>query len=232
MSLAEFWKYLEANFYIAFIYENRWKIFLAGFGMTILLTIASFVVGTLIGAGFCRLKFVKNKIVFKITDKIVQFFIQIPTLVLLMICVYMIFGKTAMPVVLMIIIGLSVKCGAYICDIFYSAINALDAGELEAARALGMTTMQVFKYVILPQAVKIAKPVYKNQLIITMQETSVASYMAVLELTRASELITTRTFEAFFSLITAAILYIILGKILGKLIELIAIEKHYTRETV
>ena len=232
MSPIELWNYLKANFYIAFIYESRWKIFLVGFGMTILLTIASFVMGTLIGAAFCRLKFVKNKIVYKITNGVVQFFIQIPTLVLLMICVYMIFGKTTMPVVLMIIIGLSVKCGAYICDIFYSAINSLDSGELEAARALGMTQFQVFKYVILPQAVHVAKPVYKNQLIITMQETSVASYMAVLELTRASELITTRTFEAFFSLITAAILYIVLGKILGKIIELITIEKHYKRETV
>ena len=143
-----------------------------------------------------------------------------------MFCVYLIFAGTSLSVVVVCIIGLTFKASAYLSDIYYSTITSLDSGEIEAASALGMTRLQVFRNIILPQSIKNSFTVYKNQLIITMQETSIVSYMAIMDLTRASELIISRTFNAFFSLITIAILYMVLGKILMKIIDIFGKEKH------
>ena len=151
---------------------------------------------------------------------------SIKIILFLMFCVYLIFAGTSLSVVVVCIIGLTFKASAYLSDIYYSAITSLDSGEIEAASALGMTRLQVFRNIILPQSIKNSFTVYKNQLIITMQETSIVSYMAIMDLTRASELIISRTFNAFFSLITIAILYMVLGKILMKIIDIFGKEKH------
>lgn len=228
--MGAFWDKFKTDFFLAFIYDNRWKYFVNGFFMTLLLTVSSFVLGSLLGALLCRLKFAKKKPVVVITNLFTNFLIQIPTLVLLMFCVYLIFAETSLSVVVVVIIGLTLKAAAYLSDIYYSAIKSLDAGELEAASALGMTRIQVFFNIILPQSIRNAFPVYKNQLIITMQETSIVSYMAILDLTRASEVIISRTFSAFFSLITIAILYMILGKVLIKIISIFGKEKHFDQK--
>ena len=230
--MAEFWEELKMDVFLAFIFEDRWKYYVSGFFMTLLLTVSSFVLGSLVGALFCRLKFSKRKGVVKAVSLITKFLIQIPTLVLLMFFVYLIFAGTSLSVVTVVIIGLTFKAGAYLSDIYYTAIDSLDRGEAEAASSLGMTKLQVFRYIVFPQAVRNALPVYKNQLIITMQETSIVSYMAIMDLTRASEYIITRTFNAFFSLITITILYMILGVILTWIVGIIGKEKHFDEKAL
>ena len=218
--------YIKTNFYLAFIYDSRWKLFVKGFGMTVLLTISSFVLGSLLAVLLCRFKMSKNKIVKKITELFIGFLIQIPTLVLLMICAYLIFVKTPLPITVMAIIGLTLKTSAYLCDIYYTALESLNKGEAEAGLAMGMTKIQVFWNITFPQAVKAILPVYKNQLVLTLQETSVVGYVAILDLTRASEIVSSRTFDAFFSLITITIFYMLLGKVLRMLLDFAKREKH------
>ena len=69
-------------------------------------------------------------------------------------------------------------------------------------------------------------PVYKNQFIITMQETSIVGYLAIMDLTRASDIITSRTLNALFGLIVISILYLLLGWIGGKCLDLLSHKKH------
>ena len=218
--------HLYENFIVTFISEQRWKFFLNGFLMTIILSMSTFILGTIFGALICWLRFSKSKVVVKIANVLNGFFVQLPTLVLLMIMVYIIFGESSLSVLVVVIFGLSLKSESYISDIFYSAIVATNEGEAEAARALGMSKTQAFIYITLPQAVKNSLSVYKNQFITTLQETSIASSLAVQELTKASEIVTSRTLNALFSLICVSILYLLIGYAGTAFISLLEHDKH------
>ena len=131
-------------------------------------------------------------------------------MVLLMLLVYVVFGSTALPLLWAVIIGLTLKAASYLAEIFDTALSTVAPGELEAARTLGMTRWQAFRYVALPQTVAAALPLYRNQFVATMQETSVVGYLAVVDLTRAGNLIRNNTYDAFNPLIAVALTYLTL----------------------
>jgi len=222
---------LLERFYATFIYEDRWSFFVQGILMTLILTIGSFLLGSLIGAGFCALRFTKNKTIKKVLDFINSFLVMIPTLVLLMLFVYLIFQDAGLSTVLVCIFGLTLKTSSYLCDIFYSSVSAVNPGEIEAARALGMTKAQAFINVTLPQAVQNALALYKNEFITCLQETSIVGTLAVNDLTKMSSIITSRTLDALFSLICVSIIYILIGVVGTKVIGEIGKEKHLEEVT-
>ena len=224
--MAEFLEELNKQIYVTFIYESRWRFFVEGFRMTLLLTFSSFILGTLIGILFCKLKMSGVRWIRGVTKVFTSLLIQIPTLVILMLFVYIIFGAIALPVVISVIIGLTLKTGCYMADIFRAAVETVAPGEVEAARTLGMTRLQSFRYIILPQTVKTALPVYKNQFISCLQETSVVGYLAIMDLTRASDVVSARTFDALFALLAVTLIYLIIGWIVGVLINSADRKKH------
>jgi len=217
---------LQTKFYTTFIYESRWKFFLDGFLMTLLLTFASFLGGTILGAGLCALRMVPKKGVQKAVKTLVNLLVQLPTLVLLMVFVYIVFSETSLSVVLVVIFGLMLKCAAYLSEIFYTAVKGVNEGQAEAARSLGMTKFQAFLYITFPQALEQAIPLYKNQFIITLQETSLVGTLAVQDLTKASNIVTSRTLDAFFGLILISVVYLITGVVFSKLLGLLSNRKH------
>ena len=214
------------KFYLTFIQDDRWKYFTDGLLMTLLLTLSSFIFGTIVGALICKIRLSGSKVFKKIFEILNGFLVQIPTLVLLMVMVYIIFGKTSISVVIIVIIGLTLKTASYMSDIFCSAILATSSGEAEAARALGMNKYQAFVYITLPQAIQNSLQVYKNQFISTMQETSVVGSLAIQELTKASSIVTSRTMDAFFGLISITIIYFLIGYIGVAILNLIGNTKH------
>lgn len=212
--------------YLSFIFQDRWKFFVEGLGITLLLTAGSFVIGSLLGAAFCALKTSRHGFVRKATGAVISFLVQLPTLVLLMLFVYIFFGDTSLSVTIVVMLGLTLKAGAYLSDVFYTAVTAVNSGEIEAAHTLGLSRVQVFRYITLPQAITTALPIYKNQFVITLQETSVVGYLAVMDLTRASEVVTSRTYDALFGLIFVSILYLLIGYLGNLLLSLLGREKH------
>ena len=217
---------LQLRLYLSFVYEDRWKFFLDGLWMTLLLTVVSFILGSLMGAVFCALKLSRRGWVRKITNAVISFLVQLPTLVLLMLFVYIIFGESPLSVTVIVLFGLILKAGAYISDIFWTAVTAVNPGEVEAAHTLGLTKVQVFRYITLPQAIATALPVYKNQFIITMQETSIVGYLAIMDLTRASDVVTSRTYDAIFGLVVVSVLYLLIGYLGNLLLGLLGRRKH------
>jgi len=215
------------KFYLTFVFESRWKFFMNGLLMTLLLTLASFLGGTIVGSIFCLLRFSRNKVVRKATEGFIGLLVQLPTLVLLMVFVYLLFGNANLSVVLVVIFGLTLKCGAYMSEIFYSAVSGVNSGQAEAARALGMTSFQAFRYVSFPQALQTIVPLYKNQFIITLQETSLVGTLAILDLTKASNVVTSRTLDAFFGLILISVIYLLIGFVFTRLLGLLVIRRHY-----
>ena len=197
--------------YATFIEEGRYRFFLNGLGVTLLLTFSSFLLGTVLAVALCAAKRSDKAPARKIARIIMTFFMETPTMVLLMIHVYVVFGSTALPILWTVIIGLMLKEASYLAEIFDTALNAVAPGELEAARTLGMTRWQAFRLVALPQTVTAALPLYRNQFVATLQETSVVGYLAVVDLTRASSIVSSRTLDAFVGLLTVTLLYFLIG---------------------
>lgn len=199
--------------YLTFVVDDRYLFFVDGLKNTLLLTFASFLLGTMFGVILCALQRSRNAVVNKVVKFITSAFIEMPTMVLLMILVYIVFGRTVLPVLWIVTFGLTLKAGAYLSEIFNSALSTVAEGEIEAARTLGMNKWQTFFYVVLPQTIESAMPLYINQFIVSMQETSVVGYLAIVDLTRAASIISSRTMDAFFGIITVTIVYFIIGYI-------------------
>lgn len=208
--------------YATFVMKDRYLIFLDGLKVTLILTFAGFLLGTALGALFCAMMRSRNGFLRKAANAVTAFFMEMPTMVLLMILVYIVFGRSAVPIMCVISIGFMLKAASYLSRIFDTALSTVSEGEIEAARTLGMTKLQAFRYVTLPQTVMVALPLYRNQFIATLQETSVVGYLAVVDLTRASSVVSSRTLDAFMSIITVTIMYFLISAIVKLLFSLVS----------
>ena len=217
---------LSERIYATFILDDRYLFFLDGLKITIILTLGSFIIGSLVAVLFCALSRSKHAAVRKVTKAVNTLLVDLPTMVMLMIFVYIVFGESGLNVIIIAILALTLKAAAYLSDIFQTALETVQPGEIEAARTLGMSRSMAFFQIALPQAVTAAKPVYKNQFISTMQETSVVGYIAIMDLTRASSVVTARTLDALFCLIVVSVIYLILGAVGQGIIELFGRKKH------
>jgi len=212
---------LKHLFLNTFVVEDRYQYFLYGLGITLLLTFSSFLLGTALGVVLCAGMRSGNAAVRRVAGIIKSFFVQLPTMVLLMIMVYVIFGRSALPILVIVIVGLTLKAASYLAEIFDAALSTVQPGEIEAARTLGMTRWQAFRYVALPQTVAAALPLYQNQFVATMQETSVVGYLAVIDLTRASSIVSSRTLDAFIGLLTITLIYFLIGAVVKGLFRVL-----------
>ncbi len=144
-----------------------------------------------------------------------------PMVVLLLILYYVVFVKTGLAAVWVAVVGFSLHFGAYTSEALRSGINGVDAGQREAALALGYTENQAFYEFILPQAIKRVMPVYKGEIIALLKGTAVAGYISVEGLTKMSDIIRSRTYEAFFPLIATSLMYFFLAWIISLLVDLL-----------
>ena len=109
---------------------------------------------------------------------------------------------------------------AYSSEMFRTSIESVDPGQKEAGLSMGFTNVRTFIYIILPQAVRKVIPIYKGEVISLLKMTSIVGYIAVVDLTKASDIIRSRTFDAFFPLIVVAIIYFILSWLLALILDL------------
>ena len=204
-----FWSGLKDSFTRTFITENRWKLVLNGLGVTILISLCAFVIGSLWGGVICALLRSKRKIA-NIPAKVYVRLLQgTPIVVLLMILYYIVFKDFDISAIIVAIIGFALNLGAYTSQIFKTAIDSVDKGQIEAASAMGFNKFRVFIKIIFPQAARNALPVYKGEFISLVKSTSIVGYIAIQDLTKVSDIIRSRTYEAFFPLIATAIIYFV-----------------------
>ena len=106
------------------------------------------------------------------------------------------------------VLTFGINSGAYMAELIRSGINAVDFGQMEAGRSLGFSKLQAMKEVVLPQAVRYILPAIGNEFIALLKETSVAGYVAVVDLTRAGNLVRNNTFDAVNPLMLVAATYL------------------------
>ena len=210
--------------YETFIVGERYKMLIEGFGATIAITLGALAIGVVIGMVIAVVKYFSEdvpslKIFAKICDLYVTVVRGIPVTVLLLIFFFIVMKSADGMVTAIITFG--INSGAYMAELIRSGINAVDKGQMEAGRSLGLSKLQTMAKIIMPQAVRYILPAIGNELIALLKETSVAGYVAVVDLTRAGNLIRNNTFDAVNPLLLVALVYLLLVVILTQILNLI-----------
>ncbi len=214
-----FWEGLKASFTRTFVTENRWKLVLEGLKITVLISIFSGILGSLMGFGICMLRRSKKRIAAFPAAAFIRLIQGTPIVVLLMILYYVFFGKVDVSAILVAILGFAFNFGVYVSEMMRTGIDAVDKGQLEAAYALGFTKARTFWKITFPQAARHFLPVFKGEFISMVKMTSVVGYIAIQDLTKVSDIIRSRTLEAFFPLIATAVIYFLVANILTILLS-------------
>lgn len=209
-----FWASLQSSFEKTFIREDRWKLIVEGIINTLILSVFSVVLGTMLGFGIYMLVRCKYRPVAAVVGAIAKVYARLiagtPTLVVLMILYYIIFGKSDISGMTVGIIGFALTFGSFVYSHLALCVDAVDKGQTEAAYALGYNRNQTFFKIILPQSMKAFLPTYTGEVIGLIKATSVVGYISVSDLTKMGDIIRSNTYEAFFPLIAVAVIYFII----------------------
>ncbi|MCQ2609877.1 MAG: ABC transporter substrate-binding protein/permease, partial [Lachnospiraceae bacterium] len=205
---------LKESFDKTFIKEGRWKLLLRGLKTTILISIFSGIFGTILGAIVCICRMSTYPILTAIGRIYIKVIQGTPIVVMLLFLYYLVFANASFDAYYVCVIGFSIDFSAYVSEIFRSGIESVPKGQYKAAIALGFGKIGAFVYVVLPQSLIYILPVFVGQFVSMVKITSVAGYISVEDLTKASDLIRSRTYEAFFPIVLTAIIYFVISNLL------------------
>lgn len=214
-SNSSLWSNIKEGFHNNIIAEKRWKLILDGLWETIYISFFSILIGTVIGCFICALRMSRRKLWRGIAIGYIEIMRGIPILVFLMVMFYIVFAPTRVTATWVAIIAFAMNFGAYVSEMFRTGIQSVDKGQVEAGRALGFSRNSTFVNFVLPQAVRKIFPIYKGEAISLIKNTSVVGYIAIQDITKASDIIRSRTFDAFFPLLIITVIYFILAWLLG-----------------
>ncbi|MBM7558322.1 amino acid ABC transporter permease [Marinitoga litoralis] len=208
---------------------NWWKvpfkymsIYLEGFYMTIKISFFSIFFAMIIGVIFGVMKTTKYQILKEFANMYTTIFRNIPLLVIILIIYYGIGSMIEISATVGAIIALSLFEGAYISEIIRGGIESVSKGQVEAAKTIGLNTIYLYIDILLPQAFRTTLPALTGQFISLVKDSSLASVIALQELTMVGRQIATSSFASFESYITVAIFYFTITallQLLGKYFE-------------
>ncbi|MCT8975425.1 amino acid ABC transporter permease [Clostridium sp. CX1] len=199
--------------------SEYYSFFINGVKFTIVLAFFTVLFGFMLGLLLSLMRLSNKKILNVIAASYVEFIRGTPLLVQLYIVFYGLpHLGIALPDFAAGIIALSVNSAAYIAEIIRAGIQAVDKGQMEAARSLGMKSGMAMRYIIIPQAVKNILPALGNEFIVVIKESSIASIIGIHELMYNADTVRGNTFKPFEPLIVAAIMYFILTFSLSKVV--------------
>ena len=201
------------------IEEKRYLLLLDGLKTTVLIALLSTIAGTVMGAFVCYLRMSANRLLSRAAMAYIAVLRGTPVLVLLMLVFYVVFASVDINPVFVAVLAFGMNFAAYVAEIFRTGIESIDRGQTEAGLAMGFTKVATFRHIVLPQTVQRILPVYKGEFISMVKMTSIVGYIAVQDLTKASDIIRSRTFDAFFPLVLVAILYFLIAWILTRALD-------------
>ena len=228
-AIGEFFTSWGAKLASTFLEDDRYMMLVEGLGNTAVITLGALCIGVVIGALVAIIKYCGEgsramKPLCVLCDIYTTVIRGIPVVVVLLIF-YFVFMQSADGITVGIV-TFGINSGAYMAELMRSGIGAVDAGQMEAGRSLGMSRLQTTVHVILPQAMKNILPAIGNEMIALLKETAVAGYVAVQDLTRAGNLIRNNTFDAFNPLMVVALTYLAIVVALTRLLAVLEKRLH------
>lgn len=213
-----------------FIVGERYMWLVEGLLNTLKITLFALIIGVIIGTIIAITKYFcdgnkKLRIFSALCDFYTTVIRGIPITVLLLMFFYIVLISADGVVVAIIAFG--INSGAYMAELIRGGINAVDKGQMEAARSLGLSKGQAMAKIIFPQAIKNILPAIGNECIALLKETSVAGYVAIVDITRAATNIRNKTFDAVNPIILLALIYLVIVVIMTKLLSVL--EKRLNR---
>ena len=213
------------SFYNNLIAEDRYRMILDGLQVTLIITLCAALLGTMLGGLVCWMRMNHRAWLRQIAKVYIDLMRGTPVLVLLMIMYYVVMAPVDATGIVVAIVTFAMNTAAYISEMLRTAIQGIDRGQTEAGLALGFTQRQTFFRIVMPQVIKSVLPVYQGEVISLLKGTSIVGYIAVADMTRASDLIRSRTFDAFFPLIVTAIIYFLMAWLIGMLLQSLVYRK-------
>lgn len=210
---------LKESFYSNLIMEDRYMLILDGLKTTLTITVFAIILGTLFAGLICWMRMSRNKWLEGIARAYIFIMRGTPVLVLLMIMFYIVLAPANASGVLVAIITFALNSAAYFSEMMRTSIQSIDKGQTEAGLSLGLTKVQTFMHIIFPQAVRNVIPVYIGEVVSLLKGTAVVGYVAVIDVTKASDIIRARTFDAFFPLLTVAAIYLLISWLIMVLLQ-------------
>ena len=213
---------LQERLYRAFIYDDRYKLYFQGLGNTLLIAFLATLIGVAIGVVLAMINYVSKKTgKLKVLSAISKTYIMIirgtPVVLQLFIMYFVVLASSNNGIAIgALTFGLN--SGAYVAETIRSGIMAIDIGQNEAGRSIGFSNLQTMWYIILPQAFKNILPAVGNEMIALLKETSVAGYVAVMDLTKAGNQIKNTTYDQVNPILLVAIVYLIIVIVMTKLL--------------
>ena len=216
---------LKAQFVLNFITDDRWMSLLRGLFVTLKITFFAVILGFVLGFSVAIVRNVyENTKKLKILNFICNVYLTVirgtPVVVQLLILYFVIFSSIRIDKSIAAILAFGINSGAYQAEIFRSGINSIPKGQMEAGRSLGFSYAQTMVNIIMPQAIKNVLPTLGNEFIVLMKETSVAGYIALEDLTKAGDVIRSRTYSAMMPFLAVALLYLIMVMFFTYLLKL------------
>lgn len=215
---------LVRDFQVAFIERDRWKHLLTGVQNTLILTFFALLLGVVIGVviaavrstydkQYRSMKKGPGKFLLALGNVICKIYLTVirgtPVMVQILIIFFVIMA-TSRNKMLCGIIAFGINSGAYVAEIIRSGIMSIDAGQTEAGRSLGLNFVQTMCYIVMPQAFKNILPALANEFIVLLKETSIASYVGVVDLTGGANIIRGATYQSFWPLLAIAAIYLVM----------------------
>ena len=219
---------LKAKFILNFIKEERWRYLWNGLGVTLEITFFALLIGIVLGCiiAIVRSTHDKNIVTMRrgpgrffliLFDRICRIYLTVirgtPVVVQLLIMYYVVFAVSKNKIMIACL-SFGINSGAYVAEIVRAGILAVDKGQTEAGRSLGLSRFQTMRYIVIPQAFKNVLPPLGNEFIVLIKETAIVGYVSLSDLTRVANQMSSRLYDAFTPLIGSAIVYFIIIKIL------------------
>ena len=224
------WQEFYVKCYQAFVEADRWRDYLEGVSVTLIATALALLMGVILGVVIAMVRTAHDQqrpgrknpalgavnAIFKVYVTVIR---GTPMMLQLMIWAFVVFKSRQYTLVG--IFGLGINSGAYVSEIIRGGLMAVDGGQMEAGRSLGLNYVDTMRFIVVPQAVKAILPSLGNEFIILLKDTSLLSVIGGKELLYFADAIATRTWEQMFPLFGAALIYLVLVMIftwlLGKL---------------
>lgn len=216
---------LKAQFILNFITDDRWMSLLRGLAVTLKVTFFAVILGFVLGFSVAIVRDVyENTKKLKVLNFLCNVYLTVirgtPVVVQLLIIYFVIFSSIKIDKSIAAVLAFGINSGAYQAEIFRSGINSIPKGQMEAGRSLGFNYRQTMVNIIMPQAIKNVLPTLGNEFIVLMKETSVAGYIALEDLTKAGDIIRSRTYSAMMPFLAVALLYLIMVVFFSHLLKM------------
>jgi len=200
---------------------HYWSYFAKGIGYTLFITIVSIAIGILIGVILAFARISKNKFMHGLAVMYIEFVRGTPLMIQIMFVYFGIGLWINIPALLAGVIAVSLNSAAYVAEIIRSGINAIDPGQTEASRSLGLSQHDTMRYIILPQALKNIWPALGNEFISLIKESSIVSIIGVTDLIYQLKVVQSATYKGVAPIFVAMLIYFVLTFSLSKLLNYI-----------